>query len=1221
MQGECCSAEVLPIRCAVRTPCVPALGCAKTQRYPSRDGRTLGSGALACQREGSTDLIVTSIFSKLERLGLVQKLALGFGSILLIMLALGLHHIRQQSRLNDAVVAVYRDELLGISESKDALIHFSQRGRALRQAILARDWEGRVYALGLVAEAQVKLDRALHDLGPRIRKEENRRNLAEFERAYGVYRGSVDQAVEALKQGDVDVAYEIVSRPEFQAYGLQANNALNRIAEVKEASAGEQVLAIQQMARTDAWLTYGGLAAGLALGVLFSFLVGRSVRLPSQRLRHAVETLAAGSLEARVPHTDYPNEIGILARAIEVLRLEAQKTRALEDEIKRTNFLTDIALELTNSGYWVVDYTDPDHCILSRRAAIIVGEPPEVGARYHLQRDWFERMREADAEVAARTVERYQGAIEGRYDRYESVFAYKRPVDGRVVWVHAFGKVVRDPETQKIRYMYGACQDISAQRAAEDELRIAKEEALAATRAKSDFLANMSHEIRTPMNAIIGMSHLALQTELDKRQRNYIEKVQRAGENLLGIINDILDFSKIEAGKMTMEMVDFSLEDVMDNLANLIGLKAEDKGLELLFHIAPDVPTDLVGDPLRIGQVLTNLGNNAVKFTESGEIVVYIERVSGDDAQVELRFDVRDSGIGMSPEACSKLFQSFSQADASTTRKYGGTGLGLAISRNLVEMMGGRMWVDSEVGKGSIFHFQASFAVQQSPRPRRMFRADELTGLRVLVVDDNASAREILSTMARTFGLEVDVAADGREAIDMVADSERRALPYELVLMDWKMPGLNGVQVVQKMSDGRLKRPPAVIMVTAYGREDVLNSAAGGGVEVSSILTKPVTPSTLLEAIGQVLGKGTLVETRASEKGQQQDDAMASLRGARVLLVEDNDMNQELATALLSNAGIEVVVAGNGQEALDILARDAHFDGVLMDCQMPVMDGYEATRALRRDPAFARMPIVAMTANAMAGDRQKVLDAGMQDHIAKPLNVGTMFTTLAHWIKPGQGGAAPSSALGAVAAPAVSAAPLPGFPGIDMRAGLATSMHDEKLYRRLLLRFRDGQKDFVAAFDAARHGEDASAAARVAHTLKGTAGNIGAKTVQAAAAQLEHACLHGAAETEIAALVEKVRDALAPVVAGLAALEQAPAATMTPESVPVDAAQLHAQSEQLRSLLQDSDMEASELWEAHAVLFKAAYPAHWRQIEAGMAEFDFDSALAALDEAQQAVPG
>jgi len=431
-----------------------------------------------------------------------------------------------------------------------------------------------------------------------------------------------------------------------------------------------------------------------------------------------------------------------------------------------------------------------------------------------------------------------------------------------------------------------------------------------------------------------------------------------------------------------------------------VGMKAEDKGLELLFNTAADVPTSLQGDPLRLGQVLINLGNNAVKFTDTGEIVVGIEKVAEDENGVELHFWVKDSGIGMTPEQCGKTFQSFSQADASTTRKYGGTGLGLAISKNLVKAMGGRIWVESEVGKGSSFHFNARLGVQANPQPRRMVKAEELLGVRVLVVDDNASAREILSTMAKTFGLEVDVAWDGAQGLKMVADADKKDLPYDLVLMDWKMPVMDGVETVRQLQAEQLHHVPTVIMVTAYGREEAFASAQERGVKLGTVLTKPVTSSTLLEAIGETLGRGLVVETRESEKAGNHTDVMAKLAGARVLLVEDNDMNQELAMELLANAGMTVVLANHGQEAVAILSADPDFDGVLMDCQMPVMDGYTATREIRKNPQFKDLPIIAMTANAMAGDREKVIEAGMWDHIAKPLNVGDMFNTIAKWIKP-----------------------------------------------------------------------------------------------------------------------------------------------------------------------------------------------------------------------------
>ncbi|PQA79187.1 PAS domain S-box protein [Rhodoferax sp. TS-BS-61-7] len=899
------------------------------------------------------------------------------------------------------------------------------------------------------------------------------------------------------------------------------------------------------------------------------------------------------------------------------IAFDVTERKRMEAEIQRTNFLADVALELTDSGYWYVDYSDPDYYFQSERAARILGEPIKPDGRYKLDSEWFSRLEVANKETAAATAERYQGAVDGKYDQYDSIYAYKRPIDGEIIWVHAAGKVVRDEASNKITFMYGAYQDITQQKKTEAEILRAREQAMEATKAKSDFLANMSHEIRTPMNAIIGMSHLALQTGLDKKQRNYIEKVHRSGENLLGIINDILDFSKIEAGKMSMETIDFRLEDVMDNLANLVGMKAEDKGLELLFQAAPDVPTALQGDPLRLGQILINLGNNAVKFTDKGEIVVGIEKISEDPSGVQLHFWVQDSGIGMTPEQCSKMFQSFSQADASTTRKYGGTGLGLAISKNLVELMQGRIWVDSEPGKGSVFHFNARFGVQDMPSARRMFRADELLGVRVLVVDDNAAAREILASMAKSFGLEVDVAWNGQEALRMAAQADQQGLQYDLVLMDWKMPVMDGVETMQRLQAEKLTQVPMVIMVTAYGREEAIGSAQQRGVRLHSVLTKPVNASTLLEAIGEALGKGGLVETRATAKSEIHSDAMAQLAGARLLLVEDNDMNQELALELLRNAQVEVVIANHGQEALDILSSDTAFDGVLMDCQMPVMDGYTATREIRKNPAFQHLPIIAMTANAMAGDREKVLEAGMWDHIAKPLNVEAMFNTIARWVHPAaskEATALAGTASNTSANTAPVAAELPPLPGIDTAAGLATTMQNAKLYARLLVKFRDSQGHFAQLFEAACGDADTTAPARVAHTLKGTAGNIGALEVQAAAAALEKACHEGAGETIRSALRDAVVRTLEPVIAGLQALTDG---TVPPAVVTVAVADLletlQPDLHKLERLLTRSDGEAADVLEQ--LQQRAEGTALGRElaaVEAALNVFDFDEALVPL---------
>ena len=757
----------------------------------------------------------------------------------------------------------------------------------------------------------------------------------------------------------------------------------------------------------------------------------------------------------------------------------------------------------------------------------------------------------------------------------------------------------------------GACicasvRDTTERKAIEDEVRRAKDAALEATRAKSDFLANMSHEIRTPMNAIIGMSHLALQTGLDKKQRNYISKVHRSGENLLGIINDILDFSKIEAGKMSLEAIDFHLDDLMDNLANLLGLKAEDKGLELLFSIAPDVPAALVGDPLRLGQILTNLGNNAVKFTHQGEIVVAVEKIAEDADAVELRFSVRDSGIGMTPEQCSRMFQSFSQADTSTTRKYGGTGLGLAISKNLVELMHGRIWVESESGKGSVFGFQIRLGVQTQPAPRLVVDELTLVGRRVLVVDDNASAREILATMLNAFGLEAEVASDGSRALDMVTAAIRQDRAYDLILMDWKMPSMDGLDTIERLRRLPLGTVPAVIMVTAYGREEAISSAEERGIELNSVITKPVTISSLLAVIGEALGLRVAMDSGSHDKSESYRSAMNVLNGARLLLVEDNDLNQELAQALLGQAGIEVVVANHGQEALDILTRDSRFDGVLMDCQMPVMDGYTATREIRRRADWQSLPVIAMTANAMAGDKEKVLEAGMNDHIAKPINVGALFDTLARWIGPRR----PPQAESSTAADRTLAAEFDSLSGIDASVGLSRTMGNFKLYKRLLLSFRNSNLDFPDRFHRALGAREMEMAMLHAHTLRGTSATIGARALQIATGELEDALNANASPATIEMVFETVNAALQVVLDSLAGLQ---AETPAPASALGDLAQIARLLKRIEALVADADAEAIEaVDELQRLVRDTAMAAPVARIAAALSAYNFDAAMLEL---------
>ncbi|WP_394558315.1 response regulator [Aquipseudomonas alcaligenes] len=872
---------------------------------------------------------------------------------------------------------------------------------------------------------------------------------------------------------------------------------------------------------------------------------------------------------------------------------DVSERRAMESKLRTASDRLSLAQEAGDIGLFDVDFvTGHDYWTpqLEKMFGLAPGEFAGTMAA------WKALLHPDDAEAADQS---FADAVASGADRYEFDFRIVRQSDGAIRTFRSLSRFTRAQDGTPLRAT-GVNIDVT-------ELIAARAAAEEATQAKSEFLANMSHEIRTPMNAIIGMSHLALRTELDNRQRNYIEKVHRSAENLLGIINDILDFSKIEAGKMNLEQVPFRLEDVLDSFAGMIGLKAEDKGLELLFQSQPELPTALLGDPLRLGQVLINLGNNAAKFTEHGEIVVGVEALSEEAEQLELHFWVRDTGIGMTAEQCQRMFQSFSQADSSTTRKYGGTGLGLSISKKLVELMGGRIWGESELGRGSTFHFQVRLGVQQGSQPRRMFKADELLGMRVLVVDDNASAREILSGMARSFGLEVDVAESGGMALRMLADAEARALPYDLVLMDWRMPGMDGMETVSRMCSGSLRQTPSVIMVTAFGREEAREEADRQGIQLPVVLTKPVTPSSLLEAIGMVLGKGVQSEPRAIERSGQSANAMANLQGARLLLVEDNELNQELARELLESAGIQLLLAWHGQEALDILAADADIDGVLMDCQMPVMDGYTATRRIREQASLATLPVIAMTANAMEGDRERALASGMNDHISKPLNVDGMFATLARWIQP--------KAARQVAAPPPTDSAADGLPdslaGIDMAAGLATCMGKRELYLRLLGKFRDAQAGFGEQFQAALADPDPRAAERLAHSLRGTAGNIGARSVAQAAAALEQSCQAGDPADIVQGHVAEVMRCLAPTLVALAGLGEG--ARATPAAAPHSDAALDQQLTRLKRLLAESDTSALGALEAlRRLSLEPTLAKRLTQVAQQVEMFDFDRALELL---------
>ncbi|NTS75519.1 response regulator [Catenovulum sp. SM1970] len=746
-------------------------------------------------------------------------------------------------------------------------------------------------------------------------------------------------------------------------------------------------------------------------------------------------------------------------------------------------------------------------------------------------------------------------------------------------------------------------RDVTEDNQAKKALLEAKELSDEASAAKSNFLANMSHEIRTPMNAIIGMSHLALQGSLQRRERSYVSKVHNAATNLLGIINDILDFSKIEAGKLELDTNDFRTEELLDSVKNVLFVKTQEKGLDLIFRVEQDVPNFLVGDQLRLAQILINLGSNAIKFTERGEVIIRVSVEQLQDNELTLKFMVKDSGIGMSEQQTQKLFKSFSQGDASTTRKYGGTGLGLSISKRLVNLMYGRIWVESELDVGSQFFFTAQLTVSQQQDSVELPEAELnlLVGKKVLIIDDSPAAVDVLKQITESFGCQVYTALSGSQALEIVNAVDG----FDLALVDWQMPGMNGIETCEAIR--QVQNMKHFIMVSAFGREEIGEDKLQGHVD--SLMVKPITQSGLFEELMRLMGRKVKVGHQFDKNAEVQIQR-EKVKGAYVLLVEDNELNQELAIALLEEAGLRVDLAENGKVAV-ALAEKNDYDGILMDIQMPIMDGFEATKSIR---SFNQtIPIIAMTANALASDKERVMSEGMTDFISKPIDVSAMFKVISQHIVPSHPHFADVSGEDAPENHN-SHDPMQHFLVIEKHSGLATCNDNEVLYLKILKKFFNAEQTFEQRFKPPWQAQDWTEATRIAHSLKGSAGNIGAKNLYQVAADLEQACKSQLDKEQVSHKLKLTLSKLSEVLTELDIMQQIinsePAQAPEPVGkIALSEDELNDKLNHLQSLVDEFDTDAQEIaFELEQMFAEQSIKQQFNTFITQLENFDFDSA-------------
>jgi signal transduction histidine kinase/CheY-like chemotaxis protein/HAMP domain-containing protein len=905
---------------------------------------------------------------------------------------------------------------------------------------------------------------------------------------------------------------------------------------------------------------------------------------------------------------------------VEILRLnhslEERVTQRTED-LREAQIAAEQVLDMTESAYWKVY---PGEFVIqgSERFAKLLGLEPHADGRYSVEEFVYAPMEKADPDGLAQFKDMVAKVGSGAQEKFELTLPYCKP-DGSQIWLNLVGRAGQDAAGRAM--MSGSLQDTTRRKLAELAMD-ARQLAEASAKAKADFLANMSHEIRTPMNAIHGMSHLLQKTDLSVRQRDYVSKIQMSGEHLLGIINDILDFSKIEAGKLNMEEIEFEIDTVLENVANLIGEKASEKGLELIFDVAHDVPIMLCGDPLRLGQILINYGNNAVKFTERGNIKIVTRVRERTDTEVLLYFAICDSGIGISDEQKQQLFQSFHQADSSTTRRYGGTGLGLAICKQLAVLMGGEVGVDSVVDEGSTFWFTARLTIGKSQH-RKLIPSTDLRGKRILLVDDNEAALESLADTLEHMSFEVDQAESGKAALLAIRHASEQGRPYEMAMIDWLMPGMNGIDTIAAIRGMDIPQKPRIALITAHGRQEVMFQAEEA--EIETVLIKPIGASILFDSLMRALGTADDAQVMRSAKPSFDLDILSPVKGARILLAEDNSINQQVATEILIDAGFHIDVADNGSIAVNMLSA-GQYDIVLMDMQMPVMGGVEATRIIRSlaNSPNANIPIIAMTANVMQADRARCFAAGMNDFIAKPIEPDELFRALLAWIPARNPVAnqASNDASNDVPTAARDSAPnavpketLPAeIRGIDIASGLRRAMGKQKLYLSLLRGFSQKNRNCDTEIRRALQEGNTELALRLAHTIKGLAGQVGANALHASAETLEQSLAVELEPTVIEARLNEFSAVLSQQISALddALPTSAPSVTQSAQAPAFTQEQRHAVLKQLATMLANDDAKSEPFISENADILKSIMPTEFNDIQAAAQNYDFEQALTRL---------